>query len=43
MVNEKYDVCVVGAGIVGMTTAYELSNIGKKVNMIFFLNNLLQL
>ena len=31
---EKYDVCIVGAGIAGLTTAYLLSKAGKKVVVV---------
>ena len=34
MLTEKYDVCVVGAGIIGMTTAYCLSQKNLKVCVI---------
>jgi glycine/D-amino acid oxidase-like deaminating enzyme/nitrite reductase/ring-hydroxylating ferredoxin subunit len=32
--TEKYDVCVVGAGIAGLTAAYLLSSVGQKVIVI---------
>ena len=32
--NEKTDICVIGAGLFGLTTAYYLSKFGKKVTVI---------
>ena len=34
--NSETDVCIIGAGIFGLTCAYYLSHLGFKVNFFFF-------